>query len=136
MNKNELTVADLELGFEKTCACGCGQRFYTRNRKRKFKNNYHKHYHHYSLKLLTMKNQNEIEKGNYKNYLVIRDYYAQGFRELSAAALMLRGYNPAFTGVAGKHEGQPALFYNDFALLGNDPFIKIIKISTWRSSNN
>lgn len=130
-NDYELTPED---GFRKLCACGCGEYFYTRNRKRKFKNKYHKHYHHYSLKLLNMKNQLELDKGNYENFKVVRDSYEMGFREMSPDALAIRGYNPNFAPIQGEADGLPALIYNNYALImkPGSKFITIQKISSWR----
>lgn len=132
MNRNELNANDIERGFEKTCACGCGQTFYTRNQKRKYKNDYHKHFNHYNLKKEKMKNMNLIDKGNYENFIVVEKVYGEGHRTLSPEALQFRGYDPGIAPVIGEVDGKPALLYNNYALIKDGEFLKIIKISKWR----
>lgn len=135
MNKHEMTAGDIELGFEKTCECGCGQKFFCKNQKRRFKNSYHKNFYHYNRKKEKMKNMNLIDKGNYENFLVVEAVYEEGHRSVSPEALQFRGYDPSISPVMGEVDGKPALLYNNYALVKDGEFLKIVKISKWRNSD-
>jgi hypothetical protein len=135
INKNDLRMRDVEQEFKKVCSCGSGVEFYARNRKQRFLNPYHKNYYHYSIKKEGMKNQLELEKGNYMNYLVLRDLFTEGYREISPDALQLRKFNPLFPGTPCLVSGAKALVYNDLALVTQGGFGKIIKIGSWHTLN-
>lgn len=117
--------------IEKFCKW-CKGLFETLNAKREYCCDYCKSQYHYNNYLTEHANDELLIKGNYKNFLVLESCDELDLDIVSERDLLIKGFDPKVTPPYALVNGKMTAIFNQYGLMAEGEFFRIIKISKWK----